>query len=122
MKIQFTPEDSTVVYSNETYDVIDNTFLNNLTLSKTTLHIDRSTRGHSHEGQEEIYFFTDGCGMMQLGKSFSKVRTGDIIAISDGKFHKVINRCASNYDPQFCRGCPRGDLTFTTVFNGKRGT
>ena len=111
MKIELTPQDSTVVYSNETYDVIDNTFLNDLTRSKTSLHIGRSTRGHRHEGQEEIYFFEGGCGTMELGEESFHVQAGDIIAISDGLFHKVVNH-----------GYATGDLTFTTVFNGKRGT
>ena len=60
MKINFDSEDSKVIKSNETYDVIDNTNLKNLIVSKTILHPKKNTSGHNHSGQEEVYIFTNG--------------------------------------------------------------
>ncbi len=48
------------------YKVIDNKFLNNLTLSKTILNPLQQTGGHKHEGLEEVYFFIRGFGRMEL--------------------------------------------------------
>ena len=57
MKIKLDKTDSTVVKSNETYDVIDNTNLDKLIVSKTILHAGKQTGGHNHSGQEEVYIF-----------------------------------------------------------------
>ena len=57
MKIKLDKTDSKVIHSNETYDVIDNTDLNNLIVSKTILHEGKETSGHNHKGQEEVYIF-----------------------------------------------------------------
>jgi len=46
--------DGEVVKDNETYLLKDNTSLNNLVVSSTTLHPGKSTRGHSHPGKEEL--------------------------------------------------------------------
>ena len=54
MKIKLDKTDSTVVKSNETYDVIDNTNLDKLIVSKTVLHPGKQTGGHNHSGQEEV--------------------------------------------------------------------
>ena len=51
VKIKLDKTDSKVVKSNETYDVIDNTNLNNLVVSKTILHEGKETSGHNHSGQ-----------------------------------------------------------------------
>ena len=59
MKIKLSEEDSKIVKSNETYDVIDNTNLKNLVVSKTILHAGKETGGHNHSGQEEVYIFTN---------------------------------------------------------------
>ena len=42
-----------IVKEDDRYIVKDNTSLNNLVISTTTLHPDKSTSGHKHEGQEE---------------------------------------------------------------------
>lgn len=97
----------TVVKNNDTYKVIDNTFLNNLVLSKTVLHPNKHTRGHSHPGQEEIYFFISGSGIMELGDQKFVVKDKSIVLISDGIFHKVYNESDK-------------DLEFICVFDGKR--
>ena len=53
--------------STETYDVIDNHYLDTLTISKTVLHNGKSTSGHSHDEQEEIYIFLEGTGFIRIG-------------------------------------------------------
>ncbi len=50
MKIKLDKTDSKVIHSNETYDVIDNTNLNNLIVSKPILHEGKETGGHNHKG------------------------------------------------------------------------
>ena len=88
MKIKLDKTDSTVVKSNETYDVIDNTSLNNLILSKTILHIGKETGGHNHSGQEEVYIFMKGEGTMIVGEETYHVKPGSIVLIPDGHFIK----------------------------------
>ena len=73
------------------YQLEDNQTLNNLVLSKTTLHIGQETTGHSHDGVEEIYFFQSGCGKMKVGENSYQVYSGDIVLIPDDDFHKVYN-------------------------------
>jgi len=80
-----------VLRDNDTYTVIDNTFLNNLTLSKTLLKPLKHTKGHSHSGLEEVYFFLKGNGRIKLGDEFINVTGGDIILINEGVFHQVFN-------------------------------
>jgi mannose-6-phosphate isomerase-like protein (cupin superfamily) len=96
-----------VVKDNETYLLRDNKTLNNLVLSSTRLYRGQSTRGHSHSGQEEVYFFVQGTGMMLVGEQKFRVNAGDIILIPDGAFHRVINDGEIN-------------LLFNCVFDGKR--
>ena len=108
MKIKLDKTDSKVVHSNETYNVIDNTSLNGLIVSKTILHPLKETGGHNHEGQEEVYQFVSGKGTMVVGDMQFGVSPGDIILIPDGDFHKVWN--TSKYE----------DLIFVCVFDGKR--
>ena len=107
MKIRLDKTDSTVVNSNETYDVIDNTNLDKLIASKTILHPDKETGGHNHSGQEEVYIFMSGKGSMVVGSKTYSVSTGDIVLIPDGDFHKVWNT-------------EDEDLIFVCVFDGGR--
>ena len=107
MKIKLDKTDSKVIHSNETYDVIDNTNLNNLIVSKTILHEGKETGGHNHKGQEEVYFFVQGRGKMQLDDDTFSVKAGDVIPIQDGVFHKVFNTS-------------KKDLYFVCVFDGTR--
>tara|TARA_Y100000034_G_C6724771_1_gene320778 strand:- start:327 stop:665 length:339 start_codon:yes stop_codon:yes gene_type:complete len=97
-----------VVKKNETYTVIDNTQLKGLVVSKTILHPTRSTTGHKHPGQEEVYYFISGHGQMTVDDELSEVRSGDVVLIPDGAFHRVFNK--SEWE----------DLTFLCVFDGKR--
>jgi oxalate decarboxylase/phosphoglucose isomerase-like protein (cupin superfamily) len=99
-----------VVKDNETYLLKDNKTLKNLVLSSTRLYRGQATRGHSHEGQEEVYFFVQGTGRMIVGNEESEsfaVSPGDVVLIPDGAFHRVINDGEMN-------------LTFNCVFDGKR--
>ena len=107
MKIELSKSDSKVVQSNETYDVIDNESLDTLVLSKTVLHPDKTTRGHAHTGQEEIYLYLSGVGMMQVENEQMPVTQGDIVLIPDSAFHKVANTGTD-------------DLVFISIFNGNR--
>lgn len=99
-----------VVKDNEVYLLKDNRDLNNLVLSSTKLYRNQQTRGHRHEGQEEVYFFIMGTGKMIVGAETDlpfEVRAGDIVLIPDGAFHRVINDGDSN-------------LIFNCVFQGTR--
>jgi mannose-6-phosphate isomerase-like protein (cupin superfamily) len=80
-----------LIRDTDVYQVIDNNLLNNLTLSKTILHPLHRTSGHSHEGLEEVYFFIDGSGRMQLDEDFTPVTAGDIVLIPAGAYHRVYN-------------------------------
>lgn len=97
----------TVIKDNETYRLKDNTELKNLVVSSTRLHAHMSTRGHKHEGQEEVYTFISGLGEMELDDQRFTVREGDIVLIHDGVFHRVHNTT-------------NADLYFVCVFQGKR--
>ena len=107
MKINLDGGDSKIVKKNKTYTLIDNTELNNLVVSKTILHPKKSTTGHNHKGQEEVYQFVSGKGTMVVGDMQFSVSPGDIILIPDGDFHKVWNE-------------GEDDLIFTCVFDGGR--
>jgi oxalate decarboxylase/phosphoglucose isomerase-like protein (cupin superfamily) len=109
MKIKYDIHDigGEVVKDNETYLLKDNKTLNNLVLSSTRLYRGQSTRGHSHAGQEEVYFFVQGTGMMLVDEQKFRVNAGDIIMIPDGAFHRVINDGEMH-------------LLFNCVFDGKR--
>ena len=96
-----------VIKDNKTYLLKDNKTLKNLVLSSTLLKPNEETRGHSHEGQEEVYYFVDGHGQMTLGEESFHVASGDVVLIPDGVFHKVINPTTEH-------------LYFVCVFDGKR--
>lgn len=107
MRVKIRDIGGEIVKDNEVYLLKDNKFLKNLILSSTTLHKFESTRGHKHEGQEEIYMFISGLGTIEIGKTEYSVSPGDVFFIPDGEFHRVHN----NYDE---------DLYFVCVFDGKR--
>ena len=77
-----------VVKDDETYLLKDNRTLNNLVLSSTKLYRGKSTRGHRHEGQEEVYFFVQGTGVMVVDDERFRVQAGDVILIPDGADRK----------------------------------
>lgn len=96
-----------VVKDNETYLLKDNRTLKNLVLSSTKLYRGQATRGHSHPGQEEVYFFVAGSGVMIIDEEKFRVVAGDVMLIPDGAFHRVINDGEQH-------------LIFNCVFDGKR--
>jgi mannose-6-phosphate isomerase-like protein (cupin superfamily) len=95
-----------IVKQDDRYTVKDNTELNNLIVSSTRLNPNKSTTGHKHEGQEEVYFFLNGTGKMELDDDHFDVYPGDTVLIKDGVFHRV----------------HAGDeeLYFVCVFDGRR--
>lgn len=96
-----------VVKDNETYVLKDNTALKNLILSSTELKPNQSTRGHSHAGQEEVYYFVSGSGEMEIDDCRFNVQGGDVVLIPDGAFHRVHNPSNTPF-------------YFVCVFDGKR--
>ena len=80
-----------IVKEDDRYIVKDNTSLNNLVVSSTLLHPSKSTSGHKHKGQEEVYMFMKGSGRMVLDDKEFDVKEGDLILIEDGVFHRVHN-------------------------------
>lgn len=85
-----------VIRQNETYTVIDNELLKNLTLSKTILHPGKMTTGHSHEGLEEVYFFIEGTAVMVVDDHEFVATAGSIFLIPAGAFHQVRNLSTSD--------------------------
>ena len=75
-----------VVKDDDRYLVKDNPVGNKLILSSTLLEPNKSTSGHFHDGQEEVYFFMKGSGEMELDSERFKVKEGDIVNIKDEFF------------------------------------
>ena len=96
-----------VVKQDDRYVVKDNTLLKNLILSSTRLNPGKQTTGHKHAGQEEVYMFMDGQGEMLLDEKRFAVKSGDIVLIEDGVFHRVYTTSES-------------ELYFICVFDGRR--
>jgi len=106
MKVHINDIGGKIAKEDERYVVKDNTTLNNLVVSSTTLNPNMHTSGHKHVGQEEVYYFISGSGKMQLDdKTFSFV-AGDVVLIQDGAWHRVYSG-------------PHGAY-FVCVFDGRR--
>jgi mannose-6-phosphate isomerase-like protein (cupin superfamily) len=60
-------------------------------LAEATVPPSGRTHLHRHRVTEEIYFFTDGTGVMTLGAERFEVRAGDTVAIAPGTPHCVEN-------------------------------
>lgn len=97
-----------IVKDNDTYLLKDNKTLKNLVVSSTDLKPNQSTRGHSHAGQEEVYYFVSGVGDMEIDSQRFVVQGGDVVLIPDGAFHRVHNTSKSH------------SLYFVCVFDGAR--
>ena len=108
MKFKIDDIGGEITKQDDRYIVKDNTTLKNLVVSSTKLKRNKSTTGHSHAGQEEVYYFIEGNGMMELGEESFQVWPGDVVLIPDGVFHKVKAIGAE--------GC-----YFVCVFDGTRG-
>ena len=89
MKFNINDIGGEVAKEDERYVVKDNTTLNNLAVSSTRLQPRKATSGHSHAGQEEVYYFIKGTGKMELDDDIIKVEPGDVVLIEDGVFHRV---------------------------------
>ncbi len=100
--------DGVVVKENDTYTIVDNTELNQLTVSTTTLKPTQETTGHTHPGIEEVYTFLSGTGRMVIGEEEYHAEPGKTFIIPDGAFHKVFNNSSDE------------DLLFICVFNERR--
>ncbi len=98
-----------IVKQDDRYIVLDNNSLKKLVPSITKLNPDKSTSGHKHSGQEEVYVFYKGIGIMQIDDAKFEVKQGDVIPVPDGAFHRVFNE--SNEI-----------LEFAAIFNGERHT
>jgi len=108
MKLKRDNLSGTIVKKTDVYTVIDNTSLNNLVVSKTILRPAKSTSGHKHDDQEEVYYFIYGQGNMTVGSQTFEVSAGETVLIPAGEFHKVNN--TSNTE----------ELIFICVFDGAR--
>ena len=109
MKLLFNNHDvgGEVVKDNETYLIKDNKTLKYLVLSSTSLRKGMMTRGHAHPGQEEVYIFVRGSGVIFVEDEQFRIGSGSVVLIPDGAFHTVINDGDTN-------------LIFNCVFNGER--
>jgi mannose-6-phosphate isomerase-like protein (cupin superfamily) len=90
MRLEEFKQEAELVTDNERYRIYD-LRMERIVLSLTELKPTQATRGHSHEGVEEVYLFIQGQGKMQLGDEEFEVRGGDIVPIPDGVFHRVFN-------------------------------
>ncbi len=109
MKLLFNEHDigGEAIKDNDTYVVKDNKTLTNIVLSSTCLYNGKMTTGHAHPGQEEVYIFVMGSGIMIVDEDKFRVGPGSIVLIPDGAFHKVINDGDTN-------------LIFNCIFDGRR--
>ena len=106
MRVSIDDIGGVIAKQDDRYIVKDNTTLKNLILSSTFLEANKSTSGHKHEGQEEVYYFIKGSGRMELDDKTISVKENDIVLIEDGVFHRV------HAGPMGCY--------FVCVFDGRR--
>ncbi|MFQ5941266.1 MAG: cupin domain-containing protein [Nitrososphaerales archaeon] len=97
-----------LVADNQRYTIYD-LCVNELTISLTELKPMQETRGHSHMGAGEVYFFIDGRGRMQIDKEEYDLKKGNFLLVPRGEFHKVTNS-------------GKEKLIFVTVFEGSRSS
>tara|TARA_R110002074_G_scaffold288072_2_gene459774 strand:+ start:12683 stop:13072 length:390 start_codon:yes stop_codon:yes gene_type:complete len=107
MKVSLLDIGGEVTKQDERYVVKDNTTLKNLVVSSTRLQPGKSTTGHSHKGQEEVYYFLEGVGKMMLDDKTISIGPGDVVLIEDGVFHRVYADIHQ-------------EMYFVCVFDGKR--
>lgn len=81
-----------LIRDNEIYKVYDLSELKDIEISLTELLPYKSTTGHSHDEVDEVYIFINGEGTMEVGKKTIKVKSGDIVPIKAGAFHRVHNK------------------------------
>jgi mannose-6-phosphate isomerase-like protein (cupin superfamily) len=106
MKLHINDISSKVAKVDDRYVVKDNNTLNELVVSSTDLFAWKSTTGHRHAGQEEVYYFIRGNGRMELDDDTFEISAGDVVLIKDGVFHRVYAGSEGCY--------------FVCVFDGKK--
>ena len=106
MKLHINDISNKVAKEDDRYVVKDNNTLNELVVSSTDLFAWKSTTGHRHAGQEEVYYFIRGNGRMELDDDTFDVSAGDVVLIQDGVFHRVYAGSEGCY--------------FVCVFDGKK--
>ncbi|MDZ4742821.1 MAG: cupin domain-containing protein [Verrucomicrobiota bacterium] len=72
-----------------------NSSVKNQSLAEARLEPGQSTQEHYHIKTEEIYYITDGHGLMRLAGEEFTVKPGDSIAIVPGQKHKITNTGAT---------------------------
>jgi len=85
----FITKDSSIIRS-----ILDltNAKVKNLSLAEAVIVKGKATMTHKHMKSEEIYYFTQGKGIMIFnGKEKISVKTGDGVLIPPGTSHKLIN-------------------------------
>lgn len=108
MDIKEYKQRASLIRDNEIYKVYDLTELDGLTLSLTELYPEKSTTGHSHDKADEVYVFIDGEGIMEIAEKSQKVKSGNVVLVPRGAFHKVHNSKEKN-------------LSFWTIFEKYEG-
>jgi len=81
-----------LIRDNEIYKVYDLPELEDIEVSLTELHPNKSTKGHSHNDIDEVYIFIQGKGEMEIAQKTIKVKAGDVVPVEEGKFHRVHNK------------------------------
>lgn len=97
-----------LIRDNEIYKVYDLTTLQDLNISLTELNPNKSTTGHSHDVTDEVFVFIDGEGTVEVGSQTLEVKSGDLILVPRGNFHRVHNQGKTN-------------LSFWTIFEKYEG-
>lgn len=96
MDINEYKQSADLIRDNDIYKVYDLSELERLILSLTELYPEKSTTGHSHASADEVYFFIDGNGIIEVGNRKFDVKAGDVILVPAGDFHKVYNKRKKN--------------------------
>jgi mannose-6-phosphate isomerase-like protein (cupin superfamily) len=60
-------------------------------LAEATVAVGAHTQKHKHIKTEEIYFITQGVGLMCLGEQQFEVNEGDTVCIQPGTIHNIKN-------------------------------
>ena len=81
-----------IVKEDDRYVVLDNSSLSKLVPSITKLNPNKSTSGHKHDGQEEVYVFYKGTGIMQIDDSKFEVKTNPLACLSNKFIFKSFSR------------------------------
>ena len=90
MKLNILDIGGQVVKEDDRYKVKDNSTLKNLIVSSTDLKPGKSTSGHAHAGQEEVYNFVKGSGAMKVDDNIFPVTAGDVILIAVSYTHLTL--------------------------------